>query len=313
MLLIQHLGNEDDILNEFVENKTAELLIENDKINIIIAGDSRAEWQLSPKIIKENTGFNTINIAADACDLVTTVAAIKKKYKSCPKNIFVISVSSWQINDGAIDPGSLSLKCFQELTLIEKLKLYRRNLLEMIRMEVQLSESYEKAMVRSKREPIQIKEGGFHGIDGNLLKKFKVEDIERKIPLHPWYKNIQNEGARWLLFQRALKDLGKMNSSVIIYQPPVSPIWRKKTTGSVIDHAEVEYSRKISNEIKKYKNIYFLDFYNNDIKLLNDTLYSDIQHLNSKGAEVFSSYLSNQISEVCKGKFKDKDQSISKN
>lgn len=120
----------DDVhLDTSMEIKIKMLNIDTTKTNIIIAGDSRAERQLIPKIIKSKTGINTINIAVSGGDLVSTIYSIKKFFSNSDL-IFVISASSWQINDGAIDQGYMSLKCFQKLTLKEKYQVYYKNLKE---------------------------------------------------------------------------------------------------------------------------------------------------------------------------------------
>ena len=70
------------------------------------------------------------------------------------------------------------------------------------------------------------------------------------------------------------------------------------TSTLFIDVAEQEYSKKVKSEVEKYKNIVFIDFYNNDIPVLTDSMYYDVQHLNRKGAEVFSTFLSKKIVEI---------------
>ena len=49
--IIQSMVLDNDSLNYSLDSKISKLVIDTNKINIIIAGDSRAERQLSPKII----------------------------------------------------------------------------------------------------------------------------------------------------------------------------------------------------------------------------------------------------------------------
>lgn len=306
MVIIPGLILDDEILNNSVESKIAELIIDTNKINVIIAGDSRAESQLIPEIIKDKTGFHTINIATSACDLVTIVAAIKKKYPSSSKIIFIIGASSWQINDGSIEPGYLSFNCFQKLNVLEKYMLYRKDLSEMVRLQIRLTESLMKNILykylkdenNTKDGDNIMKESGFLGLNSNLNTQFEYTNLKKDFDGHPFYKNINNNGIRWSLFQKAIRELGNMNSLFIIYQPPSSPFWKENTARTFIDIAEIDYSNKLSMEVRQYSNISFYDYYNNDIPELNDSMYSDIQHLNLQGAEVFSVLFAQNIMKV---------------
>lgn len=292
------------VLNDQLEEKLLQYPIDANTNNIIIAGDSRAERQLSPYIIKKITGINTINIATSSCDIVTLFAAIKKYYSSFSKSIFVISVSSFQINDGSIDKGYLSLKCFENLTLTDKISLYKINLLEMIRLEIELTkfdikylfnwQLYNK-IPNSKFCSIINYESGFFPQEGTLNHKYKYIDLEEFTFTHPWYKNCKTNGARWLVLKKTLSEMGNINLHFILYQPPISPFWRFVTKNTFIDSTEKDYSQKLKIECNKYKNITFWDFYNNDIKFLNDSMYYDIQHLNKCGAEVFSNIISKKL------------------
>ena len=76
--------------NTSMEIKIKMRSIDTTKTNIIIAGDSRAERQLIPKVIKSETGINTINIAVSDGDLISTIYSIKKFYSNSDI-IFVIS------------------------------------------------------------------------------------------------------------------------------------------------------------------------------------------------------------------------------
>jgi hypothetical protein len=295
-----------EILNAELESKISILKIDTAKTNIIIAGDSRAERQLIPEIIKNITGINAINIATSSCDLVTLVSAIKKKYQYCSKIIFVISASSWQVNDGAIDPGYLSLQCFHKLNIREKFVMYRNSLPEMKLLQARLLYDFIKKVLhignKLDYDVKVISELGFYGVEG----KFKVQTkniLEKTFVSHPWYKNNNNNGVRWTIFLKSLREIGNMNSFFIIYQPPISAYWRINTAKSFIDIAESEYSKKLAIEIQDSKNIEFYDFYSNEISTLNDSMYYDYQHLNRQGAEVFSVLLSKKILTVYQNKF----------
>jgi hypothetical protein len=120
-------------LDNFMESKISLLQLEDNTLNIVVGGDSRGERQLIPDVIKSNTGHNTINVCVDAGEVVTLSYALDT-YDNY-NNVYILSASSWQINDGANAAGYVSQKCFQKLTPQEKLTIYQNKLFELFRME----------------------------------------------------------------------------------------------------------------------------------------------------------------------------------
>jgi hypothetical protein len=279
--------------NTAIDSKIFKLPV-NTSNNIIIAGDSRAERQLIPRIFKSTTGINSVNIAVSAGDLASTVPALTAFSDS---NIFIISASSWQINDGSIDYGYLSNKCFQQFTLLEKIKTFRYEINGLIEM---YSDLFKSTFNRFKDDQDKhyynekiIQEYGFFGIEDTL--KIDTSNITNHLSSHAWYKKINSHGSRWRIFLESFEQLDYRNSLVIIYQPPVSPIWKEKTKNTLIGHFEKEYSKRLDSLCNKSDNIVFYDFYSQDITLLNNAKYYDYQHLNRNGAEIFSEIFSEKV------------------
>lgn len=290
---------EKDPLNSSIESKIAELSIDSSRLNIIIAGDSRGERHIIPGVIESNTAYNAVNISVTAGDIVSASYAIDS-YDS-ENNVYVISASSWQINDGAISPGYLSLKCFQKLTLIEKIQLYRDNISWLFHLETSLIGEVVESFFQARDGTIGdydasiINNQGFLGID-DTLKVDKMEIVEL-IETHAWYRNLKNNGARWRIFKEAFQKLANSGSLILIVQPPASPTWKEMTSNTVIGKAEEEYSFKLDSLCNKYENVIFYDFYTNEIEVLEDRLFYDYQHLNTEGASIFSELFSELISE----------------
>lgn len=275
------------------ESKIFKLPVNNSH-NIIIAGDSRAERQLIPQIVKSITGINSLNIAVSAGDLALTVPALTAYSDS---SIFIISASSWQVNDGAIDPGYLSIKCFQQMTLPEKIQIYKYEPNELVMMYIKLLKSTLNKFRDSQdkyfyKENI-IQELGFLAIEDTLSTN--RADISNFINSHSWYKNLNSHAIRYQIFVENLDRLAARNSLIIIYQPPISPIWKEKTKNTSIDFFEKEYSKILTALCSKYDNVVFYDFYAQDIYQLNNSMYYDYQHLNRNGAEIFSKLFSEKI------------------
>lgn len=285
-------------LNSLIEAKIAALPINNDEINIIIAGDSRAERQLIPEIIALKTGFNTINIAVSNGELVSSLAAIKEHYTGS-NFIYVISASSFQINDGAIDPGYLSEKCFQQASLYEKIILYKNNITGFSKMYGRLLKLAVNSFTNSHHiyDTRIIKKKGFFGVEGNIeILKSKTE-IQNNIEQHKHYKNLSNNYIRWNVFKKSINELNSMKSLSFIIQPPLSFYAKEIYKNSKIEQAETEYSNKLKKLAIENKNIEFYDFYTQNLLVLNDSLYYDSHHLNYSGAEVFSAKISELILE----------------
>ncbi len=299
LLLIMHIIQKNSYkVNYRVENKIKNFTLDSKKLNILIAGDSRAEQQLIPKIFEEQYGYNSFNIATNSCDLVSTVASINKHYvNSKDKILFIISSSSAQINDGAVDFGYLSYIALTKLTLEEKLKLYKgryADLFTLIRRN-----TIEDIVSKFNLNPLSnevINNKGVKFVDGELQTNLPYTNQE--LNNHQWYKNISVNGYRKRIFKEAFHILGNMQHQFIIMQPPVSPYFRKAIKGTPIEQMEKEYSLLLGNLAKEYDNIEILDYYINDIKELENNMYYDSQHLNKDGALIFSKLVSKEIKNI---------------
>jgi hypothetical protein len=276
-------------LNSLIDAKISKLPIIEGKMNIVIAGDSRAERQLIPEIIEKKTGFNTINIAVSNGEIISTVTAIKKKY-STSNFIFVISASSWQINDGATSPGYLSEKCFQKATIFEKIKLYKNDVVGFTKIYGRLIGEFTSSISYPNYNYDEeiIKNKGFLGIEGVFEEMETKEEIESYIQRHRHYKNFENNGIRWRVFKESIKELDALESTSIIIQPPLSPYGKSFTKNTIIERAEKEYSQKLNNLSFGFEKIIFYDFYSKDELVIKDSLYYDYFHLNKQGAILYS-------------------------
>jgi hypothetical protein len=295
LLTIHFIQKNNHTLNYSVENKIQSFNLDSEKLNIVIAGDSRAERQLLPKVFEDEYHCNSFNIATSSCDLVSTVSSIKKHYKNSKDEIiFIISASSFQINDGAVDLGYLSPLALSKLTIGEKLKLYsgkyasyfaliKRGLIAEISNKLNLL-AISKKLVNTKGVALS---------EGKL--KTNLPYTSHSLNKHPWYKDISINGARKRIFEEAFTVMGNMQYRFIIIQPPISPYFRKSIKETAIEEMEKNYSKFLNTLALEYQNIEIFDFYINDTKTLADTMYYDPQHLNKDGALIFSKLLASKI------------------
>lgn len=276
-------------LNKMMSTKISKLPVKQGKLNIVIAGDSRAERQLIPKVIQEETGIPAINIAISNGELVTSLNAIKEHYND--KNfIYVLSISSFQINDGATSPGYLSEKAFQKASLYEKWYLYKNNGVGFIKIYGKLldqiyHEIFNKVSYYDKNS---LANQGFLGIDGYFKPFVSQKEITNYIHKHRHYENLSNNNIRWRIFKESVEKLSHLKGKTLLINPPLSAYGKEITENTVIEKAEVEYAKKVKKLSKEYENIEFLDLYNEDKMALDDSLYYDFYHLNKKGAKIYS-------------------------
>ena len=99
----------------FPNSKSLVLINKNDveHSEIIISGDSRAEFQIDPALLNQYTQKNCINVAESAFDLFSLTERLK--ISSLKNKTFVVSSSFWQINDGSIDKGYIREEALSKL------------------------------------------------------------------------------------------------------------------------------------------------------------------------------------------------------
>jgi hypothetical protein len=277
-----------------IQKKIAFFRIDTGKLNIVIAGDSRGEKQIIPKVFEDNFDCNSFNISASANDLISTVYSINEHYNyPNAEIIFVISASSFQINDGALDLGYLSYFGLSKLGNVSKLKLFYgkySGLFSLINRTIinQVVGKFELTNQSNWRET-----KGVSLSDGKINNSLPYTDGMLKS--HPWYKDISINGYRNELFNEAFSMMGKSKHRFIIIQPPVSKYFRNAIEGSSIETMEYNYSKLLKDKAEDYQNVKILDFFTNDIESLVDSMYYDPQHLNTSGARIFSNELTRFI------------------
>jgi hypothetical protein len=259
---------------------------------VVIAGDSRAQVGLVPRLIEAYTGRKAANVAATACDLVTVRNAVKRYGLPSGDHVVIFSESIFQVNDGAIDPVHFSRACMLNMTLREKLIVHRENLAELL---VDMMDS----LTHSERAPETVetnvlREEGYNGLEGHMRLPLMVV-LDPKTTDHPWYRSLSLHGARWRIFRESLHDLAAAGHRIYFINVPMSPAWRSYSAGSFIDRAEREYAEMLRKETSHYPNVRFIDFYSAPDPRLTDDDFYEIQHLNRVGAQKFTLILLEKI------------------
>ncbi len=279
------------VFDKYLEAKMHALI--KDDTRIVIAGDSRAERQLVPAIIEERTGLKTANVARASCDLITLYNALKSHDLLGKKYVLIVSASFFQVNDGAIDRGYVSTACTVNMTLKEKLFVYRNSLRSLWLDMVEVAFG-KKSGDAGGIDDSRLRNQGFLGVEGAIKQPLTVVlDPERTD--HPWYKNISIRGARWRIFRETLAKLERTGYRIYIYQSPVSPVWYRYTKGTFIDRSETAYSEMLRSLLAGHRDAGFLDYYGEPAPGLGDDMYYDIQHLNRTGATAFTNRMMDRI------------------
>jgi hypothetical protein len=278
------------VFNSELEGKFRALL--KPDVEVIIAGDSRAERQVIPSVFESLTGQKAANVAVIAGDVITLRNAVRRHGMPSRTRILILSASLFQMNDGAIERGFLSKACVLNMTLREKLTVYRNALRSLLADMTEVSIRREEApQVISE---VALRQQGFWGVDGKLSLPVTII-LDPETTNHPWYRDLSLHGARWRIFREALRELAEFNIRIYVFDPPISPAWRAYSAGSFIDLGERELAAMLRRETGLYPNLRFLDFYSAPDGRLTDEDFYDIQHVNRGGAEKFTEMLAEKI------------------
>jgi len=275
-------------------------LKKKENLDLIIMGDSRAERQISPKIIDSVTDINSINLAISSGD----INRIRKFFINNQKflnevnknqSTLLISASDWQINDNSQSWGYLSLSTFSLLSPLERIK-FLNNKSDYFRFIYNGYKTYiikvlGTSLMNNKKTSDS---DGFLGID----REFSFKDSEKiKLENHPYYSKINYNGWRFKLFEDSLRYLNSNFDNVIIMIPPTTDYWKLKTKNTDAQKMTLGYIERLKNLVlnENLMNIKIWDLYNFPPENINDSDFYDIEHLNVKGAKKLSLFISKKL------------------
>lgn len=284
-----------------LEEKLSSLAGTNGTPSLIVAGDSRAETQVDPELMDSLIGLKTINVGTASCDLITLAKALGKRGMLDEDRVFAISVSSFQINDGALDPGYLSTASLMEMALPDAIRVFRKDpdkalpaYQGVIRRVFQRLLENEGFDVRRRSMAVAYTRSGFRPLVGKTDNRFSLI-LDPDHIKHTWYKHLADDGVRLRIFRDAIGMLGKSKGRFLIYHAGMSPAWRAYTRGTFVARAESRFSDIVRAEVAKYPNMVFIDFYNGYADRFPEDEYFDTGHLNVHGAELFTRALVSEL------------------
>lgn len=278
-----------------INKKINSLIKNNTEPMIIIGGDSRTERQIIPSIIEDRFGLKTVNIGVNAGDIAILYNALMNHGITNPNNTLIISVSSIEVNDNVIDKWGIPHAYVTYISTFNNIKLFGDRYLNMIheRILLTLRELFKiEANMELNSSDNRLETKGFLAITGDISKyNFQEIDIYADTLKVGWYKNAKHDGVRKEVFTKLIGKIADTDMNVILFQPPVSPAWLKRTKNTYIDSIELDHSKFLKGISAQYNNISFIDFYTNQSTVYHDSMFYNSVHFNYQGAEIFTNAL----------------------
>lgn len=261
-------------------------------VEVVICGDSRADRQLIPAVIKEKTNLNVINIAATSQDLYTWSNSLLAAGVS--GKMIVISASFFQINDGANNFTFFNLGTFSDMTIGQKIRMYGGDPIELMLMQTKLA--YASLVKKVHKNEF----GNFYreiNVDYNGKECINFKITSDWFKGHWWYNKPEMTGIKKLFLERAFYNLSLLkNCKILIYNGPVSDSFMNFESSRGILNMEKKYDSILASLSNEY-GFHFKSFLA-DTSLRRDDLYYDPQHLCQKGARVFSEKVADLVVQV---------------
>jgi hypothetical protein len=276
------------ITSEPIRSKLAYLKIQ---VPIVAAGDSRAEMQLIPAVLRAETSLEAVNLATTAGDIGDFERAAHSSGLLGQGRLFILSISFFQVNDGLMDDPYLSPSQVLSMSTFERFRLFKSRYPSSMRHYLgRFSEIRHRPAIPPALTPAIIAAAGVQVSTGHGAGDFpKAPWPERT--RHPWYQSIQIDGIRWRLTVEAIRRLCRENPGdlFVVFNGSMSPNARAEIRGSLFEKAEQRFDANMAELMGHEPNGLFLNYYDPaDQTLLDDSLFYDLQHLNAKGAEIFS-------------------------
>jgi len=285
--------------NTDIKRKINSLVEKSNEHMIIVCGDSRAERQIIPDIIEKRLEIKSINIGVSGGDLAILFNALKQHDLINLQNPLIISISSIEINDNIVDKWGIPHAYVTYFSTFDNIKLFGIRYLNM--MHERLGLIFKEMFKIEKEAKLSLSDRrlhnkGFWGVTGDISTfNFDEVDIFTNTLKTPWYLNSNHEGVKKRIFEGLISKIADLGMDIIIFQPPVSPGWLKRTKNTYIDSIELDHSNLLKNVSNKYDNVSFIDFYTNQSTTFHDSMFFNSTHYNSHGAEIFTNALLDSI------------------
>ena len=278
-----------DIQHHVLEDKIQRLITPDPKNpKVIFAGESRAEYSIIPNEFTRETGYTSANIAVGEGVLSEMYDSLLQAGALNQHRIIIISVSSYEINDHYFDDQPIYW------SIIYQEPFGPKKMGDLVNYVSLLASShfddFRHFLRRDKTDRTHMSSQAFKE-RGYIESSASYTPSSQTDFQNPWYTNIITDGLKQKEFVQAINGFGHTNDSIVIYNGPIAPSWRKNLQGTPGPEAEQHFAQVIESAIKPYPNEHFIDFRASDIPVLNDSDFGDTIHLNNRGAPIFTHYL----------------------
>lgn len=258
--------------------------IEKNNADLLIFGSSRASHHYKPDIFEKKIKLSYYNTGRDGNFIFYYYAVLKCILKRYKPKIIVLDISRDEFLKNTLSYERISF-------LLPYYDKYPE-----IRPIIELKSPYEKIKLRSSIYPYN--SSIFTIIAGNSeFNKNRKKDIKGYIPIFKSFKTstikqknigLEIDNIKVKIFEEFIKDCVNSNIKLFIV---CSPYYFSKNLSNPYNHESINIAQKIA--IKN--NIMFFD-YSNDLEISRSKeFFSDPEHLNNKGADVFSNKITDSI------------------
>ncbi|MCP4590300.1 MAG: hypothetical protein GY842_06130 [bacterium] len=274
---------------------------------LLMAGDSRAEWNLDPRIVAAALRIDpmaSVNIGCRACEHSTVLAAYREfadRFADAP--IMVLSVSLFSVNDRANQPLYLPDEALWSMGTLERLRLTS------LKRVIKSAFLPERALYRQLVEHVQdknpppVKRRGYaHVREGRQVDSSPAE-VRRVLSLiePEWFNDPVIDGTRWQLLEIDLQALCDAGVQVVILDAPEHPAFVQAISGTPPGEANVRFHRKLTR-LGERMGIPVLSYGTAWYGEQNpDTMFCDLLHLNANGAALFSERVGRDLEILIEG------------
>jgi hypothetical protein len=272
-------------------------------LDILIAGDSRAERQIIPEILKGKNQKNILNLAISSGDVNRLRDFIhnRKEAKSLfnNKTILLLSTSPWQIDDNQQKWGYLSYSTFKYLSLYEKFDILN-NKKDYLKYVLSIHKFNLRNIFNLWSYESEIDTLGYFAVQGDItnIPNSKLDNII--LNQKQKWNDIKENGYRWEEFKKSIKFFSGEFDKVIIIINPETDVWRKSIENTNIEHFNKNFIIRTEEFIKNknLSNILIWNFNEKSVLKLNDSDFYDTHHLNDYGAKKFTSILREKLNTI---------------
>ncbi|MBI4718985.1 MAG: hypothetical protein HY763_14355 [Planctomycetes bacterium] len=278
-------------------------LTEHGRPGLIIAGDSRAQTGVIPRVVGDGLGLppgTAVNVALHACESSATLAAYREfATRFAPKPIVVLVVSPFSVNDAVDDAAFLGDETLWSVGIVERFRLAppRRALEACFLPERTLWRRWWRSVAeRATRNAV---DGGYLELSSGPAPAAAPETLGRQVEEleRHWYAEGPQDGVRGALLERDLRGLLETGAQVVLFDPPLHPAFETAMAGT---RATAEQERFVGRlvEVSRSLNIPLCRVELDELGDDPASLFHDLTHLNGRGATRLSERLAERLKEL---------------